>query len=344
MIDMCHPAKVHFFLPIIHHLLEKNHEVTVTAKSKDVTLELLEEHSIPYIEIGEHHTSLLGKVAGLIQRNRELYRLMKRIRPDLAMGFASPYIAQISFLNRIPCIMFCDTERAYLENFASIPFSQYLVSPRCSGFKIKEQDLPIDGLFEQMYLSKQYFQPDKKAIEVLNLKNNDVYIVLRIVAWNAAHDTNPHFFTTDDIREFVKILSDYGRVLISSEGGVPPDLQRYLLPSKPSEFHDVLAFSSLCISEGAKTAAEAALLGIPSIIMNSAEGGSLRVLEKAGLLSILPDPQDALETSKNIIMNLTQEKIEKQKSAVAFWNSHANIERQIFHYIDEVLDKQNPRE
>ena len=48
LFDMGHPAHVHFFKNAIWELEKQGHEVKVTARDKDVTLELLEAYGIPY--------------------------------------------------------------------------------------------------------------------------------------------------------------------------------------------------------------------------------------------------------------------------------------------------------
>jgi len=49
---------------------------------------------------------------------------------------------------------------------------------------------------------------------------------------------------------------------------IPPKWKKYIINFKPAEFHHILAFSKLYIGSGATIAAEAAVLGVPSIYTN----------------------------------------------------------------------------
>ena len=48
LIDILHPAHVHFFKNFRHEMLERGHQVLVTARDKDVALSLLERLEIPH--------------------------------------------------------------------------------------------------------------------------------------------------------------------------------------------------------------------------------------------------------------------------------------------------------
>ena len=49
LIDMGHPAHVHFFKNAIRSLEERGHSVKITARDKDVTLALLEAYGFDYV-------------------------------------------------------------------------------------------------------------------------------------------------------------------------------------------------------------------------------------------------------------------------------------------------------
>ena len=53
LVDIIHPAHVHFFRNAISELQKKGHEVAVTARKKDVTIDLLENYGIPFTCLSE---------------------------------------------------------------------------------------------------------------------------------------------------------------------------------------------------------------------------------------------------------------------------------------------------
>lgn len=339
LIDICHPADVHFFKHIISHLADNGHEVAVVSRPKDVTLQLLKGCGIEFEVLGTHYSSLTGKALGLMRRNRLMRRKIKDFRPDLLMGFASPYAAQMAWYSRIPCITFNDTERAFWGNTATHPFTKYLVRPEFSNMSPRKKGLRFNGIFEQLYLSDRFFTRDPGIRKSLGVGQKDHYFVVRTVAWTAAHDTYPHYLNEEGTSNLLSTLSEHGKVFLSSEGTLPRELEEYTLPTHPADFHQVLASSSLCISEGAKTASEAAILGVPSIIMNSADLGYLHALERSGLLDIEPHPEKALDISLRHMGSMDDQGVQKEREEKkeAFWDSTVDVPESILGYIDGLV-------
>jgi uncharacterized protein len=336
-IDICHPADVHFFRHIINHLREKGHDVLVIARPKDVTIQLLEEFGIPFEMLGTHYSSIMMKAFHLLKRNWLIRRRMREFKPDLVMGFASPYAAQMAWISRIPCITFNDTERAFLGNTATHPFTKYLVCPEYSRFGPKKKGLRFKGIFEQLYLSDRYFSPDPTIRERLGVGKDEHYSVVRTVAWDAAHDTYPHYLNLEETQNILGKFSTFGKVFISSEMKLPDEFHDYLLPTHPSEFHHVLAGASLCVSEGAKTAAEASILGVPTILMNSANLGYLHALRDAHLLDIEPHYEEALRIGLEYLGDNGKACEDWKTNRDIFWNTTSNVPETILGYIDSLL-------
>jgi predicted glycosyltransferase len=80
--------------------------------------------------------------------------------------------------------------------------------------------------------------------------------------------------------ELVKLLAGYGRVLISSENDLPPELEPYRLTIPPSHIHHFLAFASLLVGESATMASECAVLGVPSFYISPVGRGYTDEQEK----------------------------------------------------------------
>jgi len=67
----------------------------------------------------------------------------------------------------------------------------------------------------------------------------------------------------------VKALEEYGRVLITSEGALPPELEGYRSRVSPEKLHDLLYYATLYVGDGGTTASECAVLGTHAIYVNS---------------------------------------------------------------------------
>ena len=97
--------------------------------------------------------------------------------------------------------------------------------------------------------------------------------------------------------QFIKAIAEYARCYITSEGPLPAPLKTYQLKIPAHRFHHVLAFASLCVTEGATVASEAAVLGTPVVYINTLKAGSINMFEKYGLLRQSTDTAWALELS-----------------------------------------------
>ena len=80
--------------------------------------------------------------------------------------------------------------------------------------------------------------------------------------------------------KIIASLSGYAGIYISSEKPLPPEWQQYQLPVSPGHIHSFMAGSTLVFGESASMAAEAAVLGIPSIYIDNTGRGYTTELEK----------------------------------------------------------------
>jgi len=124
--------------------------------------------------------------------------------------------------------------------------------------------------------------------------------------------------------EFVKELEKYGRVLITSEAKLDPELDQYKIKVSPEKLHDLLYYATLYIGEGATTASECAILGTHAIYVNTLRLGYMdEEEEKYGLVYNCTNPKSmekkafekAIELLKN--PNLKQEGKTKREKLLA---------------------------
>jgi predicted glycosyltransferase len=65
VVDINHPAHIHFFKNMINQLSVKGHEILLTASDKDISIRLLERFGFPFIKLGSYGTSLFSKAINL---------------------------------------------------------------------------------------------------------------------------------------------------------------------------------------------------------------------------------------------------------------------------------------
>lgn len=278
LIDINHPADVHQFKNLIKKLLAKKHKVLITARNKDCTYQLLEKEKINFMSRKGYY-GLFGKTIGMFLIDLFLYRKSCIFKPDLLIGSSGNcYIAQVSKLLRRPSLIFDDTEHSTIQNLLTFPFATKVITPRPYLLELGKKQIRYNGIKELAYLSPKYFKLNKRTIN--NYSINGKLIVVRLVSWDASHDLGKKGIIKEKI---IDLLNKYGTVVISSELKITKKYQKYLIKD-PNDLHHLLHYADLFLGEGASTAAEAAVLGTPSIYVNELKLGYINELIKHKLV------------------------------------------------------------
>lgn len=269
LLDIGHPGHVHYFRNAIRLLEQRGHKVAVVARDKEVTFNLLNAYGIPYTSRGTGSKGLPGKLLYILKGDYYVIRAAHEFKPDLFLSFASPYAAQAAWILGKPHISFDDTEHARLGQMMYRPFTDTVVTPKAYRKNFGEKQVCFDGFIELCHLAPTYFQPNPEVLKEVGLNAKERFILLRFVSWEASHDVGQQGLTFNQKIQLVNQLKSYGRIFISSEGKLPPELEPYRLKLAPHKIHHFLAYTSLYIGEGSTTASECALLGVPNILVNS---------------------------------------------------------------------------
>jgi uncharacterized protein len=301
LIDIGHPAHVHYFRNFIELMTGKGHQIHVISRDKEVTFDLLRKYNIPFISRGKGATGFFGKILYILKADLKLIREGFSFKPDILLSFASTYAAHASFVLGKPHIAFDDTEHSKYEIFLYRPFTKVILNPQCFKKVFGQKQVRFKGFMELCYLHPKYFNPDSNVLPQLKLKESEPFILLRFVSWTASHDLGEKGFSSEAKLILVKELSDHIRVFISSENTLPEQLEQYRLPVSPEKLHNVLFYSTLYIGEGATTASECAMLGTPAIYVNSLSAGTLEEQERLGLLFSFRNSERVLEKALEII-------------------------------------------
>jgi len=268
LFNIGHPAQVHLFKNLIQELERRGHQCKITTIAKDISLYLLDAYGFEYEVVGEGRPTLATKAMELMRVESRLYRTAHSFRPDLLVGgVGNVYVAHVGKLLRKPSIVFDDTEHATIEHRLMDPFADVICTPSCYRDNIGPKQIRYNGYHELAYLHPNRFTPDPAVLAELGLAEGDPFIIVRFVSWQASHDVGQHGIR--DKVGLVKALEEYGRVLITSEGALPPELQEYQIRVSPEKLHDLLYYATLYVGEGATTASECAVLGTHAIYVNS---------------------------------------------------------------------------
>lgn len=272
-VDILHPAHVHFFRNFIGEMERRGHRFLITARDKECTVELLRSYGLEHAVLSRHRHGSAALALELIVRTARFWRRARRFRPDFLLGIMGPTIALAGKLLPSKTVIFYDTEMAAVTNRFAYPLADRVCTPECYQGKIGSHHVTYPGYHELAYLHPRRFTPDPGVLESHGLSVDEPLFLVRFVSWGASHDVGERGFSMAGKRRLVERLTRAGRVLISSEGPLPEDLERYRFPLPVQDIHHVLAFARLLVGESATMASEAAVLGTHALFVSKTGRG-----------------------------------------------------------------------
>lgn len=337
IIDINHPAHVHYFKNTIKCLKDNDHEIIIVARDREFVKELLTDLNLPFINRGKGRNSLFGKFFYLIKADIQYLWIALKYKPDLFLSFSTPYIAQVAWLLGRPHIALNDTEHSdRMHSKTTYPFSSVIITPNCYQNNLGENHIRINCVIENFYLNEKYFVPDRNIKAVLNLKDNEEYIIFRFVSWNAHHDVGQSGLTNKTKMQLIDLLKNRFKIFISSEDKLPAEYKDYEINIPPEKIHDVLAFATIFIGESGTMASECALLGTKAIYINSLPlMGYLKLEEEAGLLKHFDNSDGVYDYVSELVLdsNFKSKTIKKsQELQKNFVNPTAFLTKYIENY------------
>jgi predicted glycosyltransferase len=334
LIDLGHPAHIHYFKNFIKIMESKGHRFELVARDKEVLHALLKKYNFSYTTRGKGGNNLLSKLFYILKADAIIYRVAQRFKPDVFLSFASTYAAHAASLMRKPHIALDDTEHAKFELLMYPPFTSTIINPKSFLKKFSPKQIFIDTFFELNYLHPQYFTPDAVIPAIYNIDVTTNYFILRFVSWNASHDVGEKGMSNDLKIRIAEKLATKGNLIISSEVELPDALKKYQVKIDPAHLHHLLAFAALYLGEGATTASEAIALGVPTIYINSLDAGTLQEQsEKFGLIS-LRNGADLENVLGNFLLNIDDNRDKMKKNREKLINSKIDGTRFLVWFVE----------
>jgi len=344
LIDISHPAHVYQFKNAIQILKSKGHEILITSRNKEITLDLLDKFGMDYVEVGTYNYSPLQKGIEMIKIDYKLYNLAKKFNPDLLIGgVGNVYVAHVSALIRKPSILFNDTEHGTLQNLLSFPFVKAICVPSCYTKKIGKKEVRYNGYHELAYLHPNYYKPNPAVLDEIGLSDDDTFIILRFVSWGASHDIGHKGLTLEDKRNAAQAFEKYGRVLITSELPLPQEFEKYRITVSPEKIHDLLYYATLLYGESATMASECAVLGTHAIFCDYAgRGYTDEEEEKYNLVYNFHDEQTMAKDSLSKAIELLENphlKTEGKKKCEILLKDKIDVTKFIVEFVEDYYKK-----
>ena len=285
LVYLGHPAHFHNYKNTIAALKEHGHEVEVLIKKKDVLEDLLKNAGIPYHNILEEgrKSSKLGIMVGILKQTIRVNRFCNHFHPDILTG-SSVENSLIGPLRGIPVINIGEDDASIVPTYAYLtyPGASVIICPEsCDCGKWNKKAVKYAGCQELGYLHPDNFTPDKSVVEKY-FDPDQPYFLMRFSGLNAHHDNGVKGINNEIAHNLVKLMEPYGKVFITSERPLNPELEEYRVRINPLDIHHIMAFADMYIGDSQTMANEAGVLGVPFIRFNDFVG-------KIGLLIKLED-------------------------------------------------------
>lgn len=308
LFQLGHPAHFHLFKNTIADLQRDGHETYILIRKKDILEDLLKESGMPYVNILPS-----GKKSAitLMLRLWRVFWYTITHRVDILVG-STPEVAQVAWLLHRRSVVMAEDDASIVPQFikAVKPFVDNYLSPiSCNNGVLEPATTHYEGFHKLAYLHPNRFPPDPSIVDKY-FPHDEPYFLLRFARLNAYHDlsANAHGITDKIALRLIEILSPHGKIYITSERELSPELERYRLSINPLDIHHIMAFATLYIGDSQSMAVEAAMLGTPSIRFNDFAGkiGVLEELEKKYQLTIgIPsdEPLRLYKTVEELVSN-----------------------------------------
>jgi len=258
--DACTGKHIRYGTAIARRLRLRGHEVLLTTRDHPDTLPLARILGEQPVVVGKYSPdSLFSRLEESASRVIKFSRMFEDNKPDLAISHQSVELCRTAFGLEIPVILTADTPHAIAVNRLTIPFATSVVAS-CSIPKrfLKEQGarkiIQFDGVDEVAWIKG--FKPPKK------LASKKPLIVVRQMETKAAYAASK----TDFSQKVTEKLNSLGNVVF---------LGRYnktgVKTGNSDDFVDsasLVANADLVVSAGGTLAREAALQGVPSIVVS----------------------------------------------------------------------------
>ncbi|MRR21927.1 DUF354 domain-containing protein [bacterium] len=271
LFDIGHPGQVHLFRNAIGILKERGHDITVTVKDLPSARQLLDAYGIPWISLGKKYDALLLKGLSQARYDFRLWKIARERKTDIAIG-SSITIAHASVFHRMKSILLDDDDADAVRLFSMFahPFADTVLSPAALAHqRTHRRDTVYAGTHELFYLHPNYFTPDRSVPEKEGIDLSRPYFIARFVSGKAYHDRGERWITMEQKLRIIRLLENYGKVYITTERAIEPEMEQWQLKVAPELIHHLLSYATLFVGDSQTMTSEAAILGTPALKCNS---------------------------------------------------------------------------
>ena len=312
--DILTPKQYLFFEYFIQKL-RKQHKIVSTSRKYQQVNGIRKFGSINPIIVGKHGgKNNVNKLLASLDRTKLLTNKIEKLNPDLLISFCSPEASRVAFGLGIPHIAFSDSPHAKAVMRLSLPYAAKLLTPWIipksdfEGFGINRKNIISYKAIDAGIIIKNYQKNKQKKI------NRKKIIVIRPEESEAAYITKKSK-TVKIIRKIVDKFPEEQKIVLSRYKEQTENLRKIFgsdicLFSKPVNGKELLNNTDCFIGSGGTMTAEAGLLGIPTISLNTIPNRIEDFLVKKRIIVRSENPE---KISKEVYQSLNNLQIIKKR-------------------------------
>ncbi len=273
LIDINHPAHVHLFKHFIQEMKSNGNEVIVAAKNVDSITGLLKLYTIDYISTGRKKDQMFWKYIYEFVHLLKVLGIVVSRRVDYGIG-VSMVLPIVSKLTPMKSFALDDDDLAATPIFGKFTsYADVIINPDALAHENRgRQQICHPSYHELAYLHPNRFVPDERVLSEIGVKPGEPFFVLRFNAFKAHHDAGARGLSIAQKLEIIDFLKNFGKIFVTTERGIEPELKPYQLPVSPEKTHTLLYYATLFVGDSQTMTTEAALLGTPAVKLNSFAG------------------------------------------------------------------------
>jgi len=284
--DACTGKHIRYGAAIAKRLRTAGHEVIFTTREHPDTRALAHILGETPIVVGKYSPeTLFSRLEESAARIIQFSKLFRDNPPEIAISHQSVELCRTAFGLGIPIILTADTPHAKAVNKLTIPFADTLVVSEALPNRFAKKYCQ-DNLIRFKGVDETAWIKDLKKSKNSDFKKP--LIVIREIETKAAYALE----TVDTTLEIARKLEALGNVLL---------LKRYNMAEK-TEFVDsarIVANADLVVSAGGTIAREAALQGVPSIVISKLGRTHVNTyLARKGFPIFISDARNVLKLAK----------------------------------------------
>lgn len=274
LLYMGHPAHYHNFSVVMKQLHAAGCQLLIVAREKDVLSRLLADCPFETIFLpARKGNSKSGLIASVLQREWRMLQIVRKFKPDIMAG-TDLVIAHVGKLLGIPSVLINEDDLDQIPLFAKYGIrycNVHLAPDVCRVMGYEKKTLHYKSYHELAYLHPDHFTPNRTLVSEF-LDEKKPYFILRFAQLTAHHDQGRKGISDELATELIRKLEPHGKVFITSERPLSAEFEPYRIAIPPQHMHHALAFAQLYIGDSQTMAAEAAVLGTPSLRFNDFVG------------------------------------------------------------------------